>query len=217
MRPLNVLVADDHPIVRKGIRSLLESEPDIIVVGEAADGVAVIQAITELEPDVVIMDLSMPGIGGEEATTRIRIEKPNVRVVALTAHEEPGYVRRLLSAGVTGYILKRTAADSIVRAVRCAASGQKFIDPAVTQLLIQDVIETTSEEKKDGHLSDRETEVLRFLAEGFSNKQIAARLAVSVKTVETYKSRAMEKLGLLSRVDIVRYALRQGWLKYQDT
>lgn len=212
MSKVSVLVADDHAVVRNGLRSLLEAEPDLAVVGEAADGAAAVTAAGELRPAVVVMDVSMPGTGGADATTRIRRAWPEVRVLALTAHEDPGYLRKLLAAGATGYLLKRTAVDELVRAVRAVATGGTYLDPSVAGSVVPDLTGAGRGATRGGDLSAREEEVLRPLAEGYSNKQIAARLGVSIKTVETYKARGMEKLGLRSRVELVRYAVERGWL-----
>jgi DNA-binding NarL/FixJ family response regulator len=201
------LVADDHPVVRNGLRGLLEAEPDMTVVGEATDGEAAVRAAAELSLDVVVMDVSMPGMGGEEATARIRRDCPGVRVVALTAYEDRGYLRRLLAAGAGGYVLKRSAAEELVRAIRCVAAGGTYLDPAVAEHVVADLLQPPAAE-----LSDREAEVLRLVARGYLLKQIAAELGVEHRTVETYKARAMEKLGLKTRVDVVRYAAEKGWL-----
>jgi DNA-binding NarL/FixJ family response regulator len=212
MKKLRVLVADDHPVVRSGLRALLEAQPDMEVVGEAYDGTTAVRMVVDLVPDVVVMDVSMPGVGGGEATERIRTACPTVRVVALTAHEDRGYQRRLLAAGAAGYVLKRSAAEELVTAVRRVAAGEQHLDPA----LAADLDPASNRQAPDGEeLSEREAEVMRFLARGMMNKEIAARLDISVKTVETYKARAQEKIGLKSRVDLVRYAVQRGWLTEQ--
>lgn len=211
MNRLNVLLADDHVVVRLGLKSLLEAEPDVTVVGEAEDGDAAIAAARQLRPNVVIMDVSMPGTGGVEATQRIRSEQPDTRVVGLTAHEDPAYLRRMLAAGATGYLLKRTAAIELLRAVRSVANGDTYLDPTFAGRPLH-APAGTSGAVSNNELSEREAEVLRQIAEGFGNKQIAARLGLSVKTVETYKARAMEKLGVRTRVQLVQYALQRGWL-----
>jgi DNA-binding NarL/FixJ family response regulator len=208
---LRVYLADDHPVVRAGLRGLIDAQEDMEVVGEAWDGALALRGVVEHRPDVVVMDVSMPGMGGAEATERIREESPGVQVVALTAHEDRGYLKLLLDAGANGYVLKRAAAEDLVRAIRTAARGETYIDPAVAgQLLprpgrpLADVV--------SAELSEREEEVLRFIAQGHPVKQIASRLDVGVRTVETYRARAMEKLGLKTRADIIRYAAQRGWL-----
>ncbi|HVK13522.1 MAG TPA: response regulator transcription factor [Gemmataceae bacterium] len=211
MTPVRVYIADDHPVVRSGLRGMIDGQPDLSVVGDAFDGETAVRDAARLRPDVVVMDVSMPGIGGVEATVRIRRDCPEVRVVALTAHADRGYLQQLLAAGASGYVLKRSAADDLVRAIRCAAAGQMYLDPAVAgQVVPGPAAGPAADPAAD--LSDREAEVVRLIAEGYGNKQIAARLAVSVKTIETAKARALEKLGLESRVDIIRYAVGRGWL-----
>ena len=211
---LRVVLADDHAVVREGLKALVNAQPDMHVVGEAADGEAAWQAAKELEPDVLVMDLSMPLLGGAEATARVRRDCPNVKVLALTVHEERLYLTPLLRAGASGYVLKRAASSELVRAVRTVAAGDTYIDPSIAAALVEGYLESNepAELLPNDVLSDREREVLMRIAKGFSNKEIAAELGLSVKTVETYKGRVAEKLGLRSRVDIVRYAARQGWL-----
>ncbi|MBX9681552.1 MAG: response regulator transcription factor [Gemmataceae bacterium] len=211
MPKLRVLIADDHPMLRSGLRGLIDVQPDMDVVGEASDGAAAIQMASDVRPDVVVMDVSMPGMGGAEATEQMRRRCEGVKVLALTAHEERGYVQKLMRAGASGYVIKRTAADELVRAIRTVAAGKTYIDPAVAGLLVtpsapsQDLVPTVE-------LSERECEVLQRIARGHPVKQIAASLDITVRTVETYKARGMEKLNLKTRADLVRYALRQGWL-----
>jgi DNA-binding NarL/FixJ family response regulator len=211
---LRVVLADDHPIVRDGLRTLVNAQPDMRVVGEAADGEAACRAARELTPDGLVMDLSMPLLNGVEATENVRRDCPNVRVVALTVHEERLYLTQLLRAGASGYVLKRSAAVELVRAVRVVATGGTYIDPSIAGSVVEGYLEAGSETEDAPHdaLSDREREVLLRVSTGLSNKEIAAELRLSVKTIETYKARAAEKLGLKTRVDIVRYAARQGWL-----
>ncbi len=210
MSKLRVFIADDHPVLRCGLRGLVAGEPDMEVVGEAADGRAAARLVAELRPDVVVMDVSMPGGGGAEASAAIRDRCPGVRVVALTAHEDRAYLQQMLAAGATGYVLKRSAAADLVGAIRHAAAGNTYLDPAIAGRLVTGLGPAGWGDQPE--LSDREGEVLKGIARGFSNKQIAARLKISVKTVETYKARAMEKLGARSRVDVVRYAAGRGWL-----
>ncbi|MEO2087900.1 MAG: response regulator transcription factor [Gemmataceae bacterium] len=210
MGNLRVLLADDHAVVRAGLKALLDAQPDLSVVGEAADGLTAVELAGQLQPDVAVVDVSMPGLGGGEVTEGIARDYPRVRVVALTAHEESGYVRRLLAAGAAGYVLKRSAADELVRAVRAVAAGEGYLDPGVAGGVVERLRDAPP--PATAELSERETEVVRLIAHGYSNKEIAAKLGLSVKTVETYKTRSLEKLGLRSRVDIVRYAAGRGWL-----
>jgi DNA-binding NarL/FixJ family response regulator len=211
---LRVVLADDHAVVREGLRALVNSQPDMRVVGEAADGEAAWRAATELVPDVLVMDLSMPVLGGAEATARVRRDCPGVKVLGLTVHEERLYLTQLLGAGASGYVLKRAAAADLLRAVRIVAAGGTYLDPSVAGALVEDYLDAMKAvEPTHDVLSERERAVIVRIARGFSNKEIAAGLGLSVKTVETYKARVAEKLGLRSRVDIVRYAARQGWLE----
>jgi DNA-binding NarL/FixJ family response regulator len=211
MAKLRVFLADDHAVVREGIKALLVAQPDIEVVGEAADGRTALEHATLLCADVVVTDVSMPGLGGAEVVERLRRACPSTKVVALTVHEDKGYLRRLLEAGAKGYLLKRSAADELVRAVRIVASGETYLDPALVSKIVG--VFSGKTVAQAGELSEREEEVARLIASGYTNKEIAARLDVSIKSVETYKARAFEKLGFDSRVELVRYALAQGWLK----
>jgi DNA-binding NarL/FixJ family response regulator len=208
---LRVFLADDHPVLRSGLKGLIDAQPDMEVVGEAVDGAAAVRGVVDLQPDVVVMDLSMPGVGGAEATERIRDSSPMVKVLALTAHEDRGYLQLLLKAGASGYVLKRAAADDLVRAVRAVAAGETYIDPAVAgQLVVARPAPGSTSPRAD--LSDREAEVLQLIAQGHPIKQIANQLDVSVRTVETYRARGMEKLGIKTRAELVRYAHQRGWL-----
>jgi len=211
---LRVLLADDHPVVRGGLKALIAAQPDMEVVGEAGDGHAAVRQAVALRPDVAVMDLSMPGLDGAAATAQIVRIAPKVKVLALTAHQDQGYLQLLLKAGAAGYVLKQTAGEDLIRGIRTVAAGQTYLDPAVAGQLVSAL---TSRPKlgtvgTGADLSDREGQVLRFLAQGYALKQIAAILDVSARTVETYRARAMEKLGLRNRSDIVRYALQRGWL-----
>ena len=214
-RIVRVVLADDHPILREGLRGLIDAQRDMRVVGEASDGEAAWQAARTLAPDVLVMDLSMPVLGGAEATARVRRDCPGVKVLALTVHEERVYLTQLLRAGASGYVLKRAASAELVLAVRTVAAGGTYVDPSLTSTLVEGYLDGEAAPAQPAHdpLSDREREVLLRIAQGFSNKEIAAELALSVKTVETYKARVADKLGLRSRVDMVRYAARRGWLE----
>lgn len=212
---LRVVLADDHAVVREGLKSVVNAQPDMRVVGEAADGEAAWRAAVELAPDVLVVDLSMPVLGGAEATARVRRDCPGVKVLALTVHEERLYLTQLLHAGASGYVLKRAAAGELVRAIRAVAAGETYVDPSLTGALVEGYLHgaaAAAAQPPADALSDRERDVLLRIAQGFSNKEIAAALGLSVKTVETYKARVAEKLALRTRVDIVRYAARQGWL-----
>jgi DNA-binding NarL/FixJ family response regulator len=208
---LRVFLADDHPILRSGLRGLIDAQPDMEVIGEACDGAAAVRGVLKLRPDVVVMDVSLPGVGGAEATARIREGSPTVKVLALTAHEDRGYLQLLLQAGASGYVLKRAAAADLVRAVRAVAAGETYIDPAVAGQLVSRPPAAGST-SSGADLSDREAEVLQLIAQGHPIKQIASRLDVSVRTVETYRARGLEKLRIRTRAELVRYAHQRGWL-----
>lgn len=215
MTELRVFLADDHAVVREGLKALINAAAGMAVVGEAVDGLAACEVIPSLRPDVVVMDVSMPRLTGSQATARLRLECPEVRVLALTVHEDKGYIRQLLAAGAAGYVLKRAAPEELIHAIRAVAAGGVYLDPGMAGKVVGGFVRQDAENgPQNGELSDREAEVARATAAGFSNKEIAARIELSIKTVETYRARAMEKLGLRTRADLVRYAVQQGW--FQD-
>lgn len=210
---MRVVLADDHEVVRTGLRLLIEASPGMRVVGEAADGEQAVARAKEHAPDVVVMDVSMPLLDGASATEQILRECPDVRVLALTAHDDRAHLARLMSAGAAGYVLKRMAADELVRAIRTVADGGTYVDPTLAGTLLRDRSGSFDDEHTGNVvLSDREQTVLRRIAWGESNKEISAHLGISTKTVETYRARIAQKLGLRSRTEMVRYALRRGWL-----
>lgn len=213
MTPIRVALVDDHPVVLAGIRALLQGVPDVELVGEANTGAAGLKAISECEPDIAVIDLSLPDMSGIELARRVSKRCPDVKIIALTVHEDRAYVHPVLEAGARGYLLKRSAADELLRAIRAVNQGAIYLDSAIAEDATASVpaLEETSG-SDSGVLSPREEDVLKLVAQGFSNKQIAGELEVSVKSVETYKSRASEKKGLHSRADIVRYGIKQGWL-----
>ena len=215
MAKLRIYLADDHAVVRAGLKALIDAQPQLEVIGEAGDGRTACQQIQELQPDVVVMDVSMPGITGAQATAQLKQTCPNVKVLALTVHEDKGYLRLLLEAGASGYVLKRAAAEELIHAIRLVAAGGVYLDPVLAGKVVRSFVRVPVRESvpEGGDLSDREAEVVRLIAAGYSNKEIASRLGLSVKTVETYKARSMENLGLASRADLVRYALQRGWLQ----
>ena len=214
MAKLRIVLADDHNVVREGLKALVNAQEDMEVVGEAADGRTACERALELGPDVVVMDVSMPELSGAMATAQLKQARPGIRVVALTVHEDKTYLKQLLEAGASGYVLKRAVADDLIRAIRTVAGGGTYLDPVVAGKVVGGFVHgpPTPGESRGHELSDREEEVLRLIARGHTNKDIAARLDISVKTVETYKTRSMEKLGLGSRAEIVKYAVGQGWL-----
>ena len=213
MAKLRVFLADDHAVVREGLKALVNAQPAMAVVGEAADGLTACAQVALLAPDVVVMDVSMPGLSGSQATARLRLECPAVRVLALTVHEDKGYLRQLLAAGAAGYVLKRAAPEELIQAIRAVAAGGVYLDPGMAGKVLGGFVRQAAAAGVGAELSEREAEVARQTAAGHSNKEVAARLDLSVKTVETYRARAMEKLGLRGRADLVRYAVQQGWLQ----
>ena len=209
---IRIVVADDHTIVREGLKLLINHQTDMQVIGEASDGLEAYQQVRNLEPDVLVMDVSMPNCNGAKATERVSREFPNVKILVLTVHEERDYMRQLRKAGASGYVVKRAAAQQLTEAIRHVAAGQSHFDSAVTGRAATRPTRKASK-AKPAALSERESEVLRLLARGYTNREVATQLNVSVKSVETYKARLMEKLYLQTRADLVKYALSQGWLQ----
>jgi DNA-binding NarL/FixJ family response regulator len=209
---LRILVADDYAVVREGLKALAAAQPDMEIVGEAGDGLNAVALTEQLRPDVVVIGVSLAQLGGPQATVHIKRACPATRVVAFTVHQDKSHLRQMLEAGASGYVLKTAAADEIVRAIRRVAEGGTYVDPSIAERLVTSFVRRPAGPPAITSLSEREAEVLRLIALGHSNKEISALLDLSVKTVETYKQRLMEKLELSSRVDIVRYALQRGWL-----
>lgn len=213
MTKLRIFLADDHAVVREGLKTLINGQPDMEVIGEAGDGAEILRLARDCTADVAIMDISMPEINGAQATMELRRQCPDIKVLALSVHEDSGYVRQLLESGASGYVLKRSAAETLIQAIRLAASGGVYLDPAIVGKVVGSLFGTAVPGAlPDVELSEREADVIRLIAQGYSNKEIAVQFGLSIKTVETYKARAMDKLGLDSRVAIVRYALQRGWL-----
>ena len=217
MTKLGILLADDHETVREGLKVVINAQSDMHVIAEVPDGHAAVAKTAALTPDIVIMDVSMPGLNGLKASEEIQRRCPTVRIVALTRHADEGYLKQLLRAGVSGYVLKQSRTAELLYGIRAVAGGGQYIDPAVA-------VRVADHGRRGPHptagsaeprLSPREDETLRLVAWGYSNKEIATRLELSVKTVEAHKTNASHKLGLHNRIDVVRYALLQGWL--QDT
>ena len=212
--PLRILIADDHAIVRQGLKLLIDSQPDMSVVAEAADGNAALALADAVKPDIVIMDVSMPGMNGLMATRALKQRLPDVTVVALTRHEDETYLEELLRAGASAYVLKQSPPTEFLKAIRAVAAGGVYLDPAMTPRVADGLLaaHVRVDRETSAKITDRETEVLRLVAVGHSNVEIAARLGISVKTVEVHKANAMRKLGLTGRVDVIRYGVLQGWL-----
>jgi len=213
--PVRVLLADDHVVVRHGLKLLIDSQPDMAVVGEASDGDTAIQSAIELKPDVIVMDISMPGTNGLVATRTLKQRQPDVAIVTLTRHGDDAYLQELLRAGVSAYVLKQSAPTELLQAIRAAAAGAQYLDSALTSRVTAAFLgKPRRDARPSAAVSERESEVLRLIASGYSNKEIASRLSLSVKTVETHKANAMRKLDLNGRIDIVKYAVLQGWLRH---
>jgi len=217
---IRLLLVDDHAVLRAGLRALLNAEADMEVVGEAENGQQAVDMARALQPDVVLMDVTMPGMNGIEATRRIKAITPETRVLALTMHDDASYLRDILKAGGSGYVLKEAASEELLSAIRAVAQGGTFLHAEHTRLLLDDMLDrqgsqtTTGDAKAERYklLSEREAEVFQLVALGYRNSEIAEMLHLSVKTVETYKARLMQKLGLRSRAALVRYALELGIL-----
>lgn len=213
---IRVLLADDHAIVRQGVKLILTAEPDIEVIGEAEDGLQAVDLARQLKPDVAVLDISMPGINGIEATRQIKASVPGAAILALTMHADDSYVFQLLKAGGSGYVLKNAAATDLVQAVRAARRGEAFLYPSVAKAVVADYLKRLEagegRETYDG-LTQREKEILTLVAEGTTNQEIAERLYISVKTVQTHRAHIMEKLNLHDRTMLVRYAIRKGLIE----
>lgn len=214
MNKLQIFLADDHVVVREGLKTLINSQPDMIVIGEAGDGQDAWQQARECQPDVLIMDITMPNVNGVQATERLKRVCPAIKVLALSVHEDTSYLRQLLAAGATGYVLKHVAADVLIQAIRTVAAGGMYLDPALAGHVVARYVRVpgVASELLGADLSEREVEVAQRVAQGYSNREIATQLNLSVKTVETYRARALDKLGLDSRAGLVRYALEHDWL-----
>lgn len=215
-RRIRILLADDHTVLRSGLRALLSAHADLEVIGEAREGAEAIRLAHTLRPDVVVMDIGMPGVSGIDASTRIRRELPATRILILSMHDDQGYLRQALRAGASGYVLKKAADTELLAAIRAAARGEVFLDPSLAKDFVEEVVLPRTPESVAPTLSEREREVLQLLARGHTNQQVADRLCISVKSVETYKARLMEKLDLKGRAELVRYALTHGLLKDTD-
>jgi len=213
MKKIRVLLAEDHEVVRQGLKLLIDRQPDMEVVGEAGDGRVAVERAKTLQPNVAVVDVSMPQMNGLAATKAIRESTPGTAVVALTRYDDEAYVQELLTAGALGYVLKQSPSAELVDAVRAAASGRRYLDRRLAARVAGDILSSRRRRDAPPAITDRESEVLRLMALGHSNKEIAELLFLSVKTIEVHKGNAMRKLGLAGRTDVVRYALLQGWLR----
>jgi len=209
---IRILLADDHTIIRQGLHSLLEKEPDMEVVGEAEDGRKAMQLVRELEPDIVIMDITMPNLNGSDATHKIVSKFPEVKVIALSIHSNKRFVAGMLKAGASGYILKECLFDELVQAIRAVAGGVRYLSPRITGVVVEDYVEhlVATVDSPLAKLTDREHEVIQLLAEGRTTKQIALELHVSPKTIESNRHNIMEKLDIHSLAELTKYAIREG-------
>jgi two-component system response regulator NreC len=212
---IRLLLVDDHAVVRSGLRMLLENERDAEIVGEASSASEAIEAAVRLNPNVILMDIGLPDLSGIDATREIKKRTPNVAVVALTIHEDEEYFFKMLEAGASGYVPKRAAPEELLTAIRAAATGQVYLYPSLAKLLVRDYLDGghVSGEQPPSDITDREQEVLTYLAEGASNEEIAASLVISPKTVARHRENIMRKLNLHSRAELVRYAIRKGIIK----
>jgi DNA-binding NarL/FixJ family response regulator len=212
---IRILVADDHALVREGIHALLSLCDDLEVVGEAGDGKEAIEATRKLDPDVVLMDINMPGLGGLEATLAIRSENQRVKILVLTQYEDREYVTRFLKSGASGYVLKKAAGSELASAVRAVHRGGLVIDPSLAREVLSPAAPAVGETRDELYesLTDREKQVLKLVAEGNSNKEVAQVLGISVKTAMSHRERVMQKLAIHNRTDLVKFALKQGVIK----
>lgn len=212
---IRVLLVDDHTILRQGIRSLLEREPDVEVVGEAGDGQEAVEKAAQLKPDVVLMDIGLPRLNGIEATRRIRSDNADIRVLVLSMHEDDEYVGPLMQAGASGYVLKRSAAGELVTALRAVSQGHTILHPQLARMAFDPKAPAGRRQNYDG-LTEREIEVLKLVAEGLTNQEIADRLFISIKTVQAHRANIMEKLDLHDAVELTKYAIRKGLIRLED-
>lgn len=212
---LRILLVEDHEIVREGVKTMVSAQADMEVVGEAGDGRTALRLAQKLQPDIVVMDISMPDMNGLQATEKMKQCCPEVKILMLTRHTELGFLQQIIGAGASGYVLKQSASTELLGAIRTVAGGGNHLDPAIAGKVMGSFARARVKPRAEaqGSISDREAEVLRLIAWGYSNKEIATRLEISVKTVEVHKANAMRKLDMRSRIDIVRYAMLQGWLQ----
>ena len=213
-----IVLADDHPVVRQGLRALLEAEPDFYIVGEASDGREAAQLVERLPPDVLVLDLMMPGLSGLEVTRQIRQRSPQTRIVILSMYANKAYVLEALRNGAAGYVLKKSTAAELVRAVREVTTGRRYLSPPLSEEDIETYLKKAEASKTDPYelLTTRQREVLHLIVEGHTNAEIAARLVISPRTVEFHRANLMRKLGLRNQADLIRYALQRSILPPQD-
>lgn len=208
-----ILIADDHAVLRAGLRMLLDAQPELQVIGEAGSGGEVLSMAAQLQPNLILLDLSMPGLGGLEVVSLLRRSLPSARILILTMHDDESYVRQALREGASGYLLKKAADNELLDAIRVVMRGEVYIYPSLTRTLLEDILPTNIDDNPWASLSEREQEVLLLVARGHTSADIAEKLSLSSKTVDTYRARGLEKLGLRSRAALVQFALTQQLLK----
>jgi len=209
--PIKILIADDHGLIRAGLRALLDDVPEFTVVGEAEDGLVVLRLVVELQPDIVLMDIHMPGISGIEATHRLKDIAPKARVLALTVHEDEGMLREMIRAGAYGYIIKRAVESELIQAIQVVSHGYMYVHPSLTSSLVKGLSPHANPETTDNEeLTQREKDVLLLLARGHTNRQIAEKLNLSPRTIEGHRSSLVSKLGISSRVELMNYVDSHG-------
>lgn len=216
MNNLRIVIAEDHETVREGLKMIIEAQDDMEVVGCAGDGREAIRLAEELKPDIILMDVSMPVLNGLKASAKLGRIMPEVKILTLTRHTDEAYLEELLQAGVSGYVLKQSASSELIRAIRHIAAGDKYLDPAITGKVFNNYTETSGKLRGDTRgikLTTRESETLRLIALGYSNREIAEKFDLSVKTVESHKAHAQQKLDINSRKEIISYAILQGWMQ----
>jgi two-component system response regulator NreC len=216
MNKLRILIVEDHEMMRAGIKLLVDSQADMETVGEAGDGRTAIELAELLQPDVVLMDISMPQLNGLKATAKLKRILPEIKILIVSRHSDDAYLQELIEAGVSGYVLKQSASTELITAIYTVASGKGYLDPKITNKVFADISEKHNKLRGDTigeKLTSRESEVLRHIALGYSNKEIAEKMDISVKTVEAHKTNALKKLNKQSRKDIISYAILQGWMQ----
>jgi len=215
---IRILIADDHQMLREGLRAILEREDDVEVIAEASDGRTAVEMARRLSPDLVVMDITMPDLNGVEATRQIRAENPGVKVIGLSRHTDRGYVLRMLEAGASGYVLKSGAYDELRRAVKAVSGGEHYLSPRITGLVVNANLGKASEPQgaRWVALGPREREIVQLLAEGWKSGEIARRLHISTRTVETHRANIMRKLGVHSIAELTKYAIREGLTSLED-
>jgi len=214
-RKIKIMIADDHTIVRQGMKKLLETYPELQVVGESQDGDETVELVKKLLPDIVIMDISMPGLNGLDATRQIKKRAPEVKILILTMHAEKEYIFKILQSGASGYLLKGSAIDELVTAIHAVDRGESYLSPPVSKSIIEDYVGGGAKSRspmKSQPLTTREREVLQLIAEGHTSKSIATRLSLSSKTIETHRSHIMQKLNIHNAAGLIRYAIQRGWV-----